>query len=74
MQPPPSLKQRRPQPGPTLWEPTISPRGGAGLPSWESFPVLERRRLIDVLVRTARRHVPSAPDAPAESGGEVSSS
>jgi hypothetical protein len=61
MQPPPSLNQRRPQPGPTLWEPTISPPDGAGLPGWESFPVLERRRLIDVLVQTARRHVQARP-------------
>jgi hypothetical protein len=61
MWPPPSLNQRRPQPSPALWEPTISPPGGAGLPGWESFPVLERRHLIEVLVQTARRHVQERP-------------
>jgi hypothetical protein len=54
---PPSPDQKRPQPNPALWEPTISRTDRAGLPGWESFPTVERRLLIEVLIQTARRRV-----------------
>ena len=65
---PTSLNQTRLQPGPALRKPAMSRTGGTGLPAWESFPALERRELIEALVRTARRHVREHPMASVEAG------
>lgn len=34
---------------------------GRALPGWESFPLQDRRQVIDLLVQTARRQVQSRP-------------
>ncbi len=43
-----------------LRRPTDPPRTGE-LPPWESFPLPDRRLLVSVIVRTARRQVQSPP-------------
>jgi hypothetical protein len=35
--------------------------GTLGLPSWESFPVADRHRLVDALLQLARRQVEARP-------------
>ncbi len=37
------------------------PSGTLALPSWESFPVADRHRLVSALLRTARRQVEAGP-------------
>jgi hypothetical protein len=37
------------------------PGGTLGLPSWESFPVADRRRLVSAILQTARRQVAGGP-------------
>jgi hypothetical protein len=54
---PTSFNQTNLQRCPALWKPAMSRTGNAELPAWESFPSLERRELIEALVRTARRRV-----------------
>jgi hypothetical protein len=38
-----------------------TPRGTRALPSWESFPVADRHRLVSALLRTARHQVAAGP-------------
>jgi len=45
-------------------EATIGWPDRAGLPGWESFPAVERRHLLEVLVQTARHQVPKRPAHP----------
>ena len=51
-----------------LEEPTIGRPDRAGLPGWESFPVVARRHLLEVLVQTARHQVPKRPMQPLSQG------
>jgi hypothetical protein len=38
-------------------------RAAGALPRWESFPPQERRRLVQLLLQTARRQVQGGPGA-----------
>lgn len=38
-----------------------APSGTLGLPSWESFPVADRHRLVCAILQTARRQVAGGP-------------
>ena len=51
-----------------LEEPTIGWPDRAGLPSWESFPAVERRHLLEVLVQAARHQVAKRPAHPLSQG------
>jgi hypothetical protein len=39
----------------------VTASGTLGLPNWESFPVADRRRLVDALLQLARRQVEARP-------------
>lgn len=45
-------------PGPTRLPPS------SGLPVWDSFPLADRRLVVQLLVQAARRRVQSRPTAP----------
>jgi hypothetical protein len=51
-----------------LGEPPNGRPDRAGLPGWESFPAVERRHLLGVLVQTARHQVPKRPMQPLNQG------
>ena len=70
MRPPRNLYQNQPpaRAEHVLEEPTIGWPDRAGLPGWESFPAVERRHLLEVLVQTARQHVPKRPMQPLSQG------
>ena len=70
MWPPLSMRQNPPQARAehALGEPTIGRPDRAGLPGWESFPAVERRHLLEVLVQTARHQVPKRPTHPLSQG------
>ena len=38
-----------------------TPSGRRALPTWESFPVADRHRLVSAIVRAARHRVQTAP-------------
>jgi hypothetical protein len=38
-----------------------APSGTGALPTWESFPVADRHRLVSAILRAARHHVQTAP-------------
>ena len=70
MRPPRNLDQNQPpaRAEHVLEEPTIGRPDRAGLPGWESFPAVERRHLLEVLVQTARHQVPKRPMQPLSQG------
>jgi hypothetical protein len=50
-----------------------APGGGAKpLPQWESFPPPDRRRLVGLLIQTARRQVQPGPPGPPGAPGRAS--
>jgi hypothetical protein len=51
-----------------LGEPPNGRPDRVGLPGWESFPAVERRHLLEVLVQTARHQVPKRPMQPLSQG------
>jgi hypothetical protein len=68
---PPLSRHQNPPPASAehaLEEPTIGGPDRAGLPGWESFPAVERRHLLEVLVQTARHQVPTRPTDPLSQG------
>ena len=70
MWPPLSMRQNQPpaRAEHALGEPPNGRPDRVGLPGWESFPAVERRHLLEVLVQTARHQVPKRPMQPLSQG------